>query len=430
MNFAHGRVVDAKDCDAVLESLAEQVEKTLEGPRLLAERVIAACDTLVKNLNEAVYLEAMEALGMNRAMAMAYIDSAKQMFCADSLRYRMEKELGPGHAKASSFVPPGETAEEREQILPLGVLLHIAAGNADGLPAFSVVEGLLTGNINILKLPAEEGGFSVSLLRELIRIEPALTEYIYVFDYSSKDIVHMQKLVDVADAVVIWGGDQAVSSLRAMVPANVRLIEWGHKVSFAYVTKEGMGKQTLLRGIAENIAQTSQLLCSSVQGIYVDTQNMAIVHDFCEEFLPVLDDVLETQPLNMGPGIRSQRAYALRNAALETLYDGSVIYRGKYGSLQAFSDTVLEPSIQFGNAWVRPLPKERITAVLRPYKSFLQTVGLACGEAERPRLEESFLRTGVVRVCPPGRMSFSYAGAPHDGEYPLRRYTKIASTSG
>ena len=41
---------------------------------------------------------------------------------------------------------------------PLGVLLHIAAGNADGLPAFSVAEGLATGNINILKLPQADNG--------------------------------------------------------------------------------------------------------------------------------------------------------------------------------------------------------------------------------------------------------------------------------
>ena len=56
------------------------------------------------------------------------------------------------------FVPPYGLEEIREETRPLGVLLHIAAGNAEGLPFFSVVEGLLAGNINILKLPGMDDG--------------------------------------------------------------------------------------------------------------------------------------------------------------------------------------------------------------------------------------------------------------------------------
>jgi hypothetical protein len=91
-----------------------------------------------------------------------------------------------------------------EQILPLGVLLYIAAGNAAGLPVFIVIEELLTGNINILKLP--QGGDPIfrKLLLELRAIQPALADYIYVFDDSSKDIEAMKRLVNVADAAVVW----------------------------------------------------------------------------------------------------------------------------------------------------------------------------------------------------------------------------------
>lgn len=49
-------------------------------------------------------------------------------------------------------------------ILPLGTLLHITAGNMEGLPVFSIVEGLLTGNVNILKLPGNDGGLSMDII--------------------------------------------------------------------------------------------------------------------------------------------------------------------------------------------------------------------------------------------------------------------------
>ena len=59
---------------------------------------------------------------------------------------------------------------------PLGVLLHVGAGNMEGLPAYSAVEGLLAGNINLLKLPENDNGISSFLLRRLAAIEPRLRD--------------------------------------------------------------------------------------------------------------------------------------------------------------------------------------------------------------------------------------------------------------
>ena len=95
-----------------------------------------------------------------------------------------------------------------------------------------MVEGLLTGNVNLLKLPQADNGFTVAALEKLIAIEPTLTEYIYVFDTPSSDIAAMRRLADMADGIVVWGGDAAVSSVRALAPPGARLIEWGHRLSF------------------------------------------------------------------------------------------------------------------------------------------------------------------------------------------------------
>jgi len=117
------------------------------------------------------------------------------MFSKESLLHRLAVELGDDYGKPVTFRPIFREYSVTQQTVPLGVLLHIAAGNADGLPAFSILEGLLTGNINILKLSAAEGGISVRLLLEFIKAEPVLADYIYVFDYSSRDIEHIEKLI-------------------------------------------------------------------------------------------------------------------------------------------------------------------------------------------------------------------------------------------
>jgi len=75
------------------------------------------------------------------------------------------------------------------------------------------------------------------------------------------------------DAVVVWGGKEAVSALRRMIPPNTKMIEWGHKISFAYVTEQAVTAAGL-EGLAKNIVETGQLLCSSLQGIFLDTNDM------------------------------------------------------------------------------------------------------------------------------------------------------------
>ncbi len=426
MNLINGEILDTRQYGAVLENLEQRIQSTLSKSRLEPETVISACGRLLANLDEDFYIESMAALGIDEGLGRRYIQEARQMFDPVYLRRRLLIELGGFGSKAHTYMPLFKENTVTEQLLPLGVLLHVAAGNADGLPAFSVFEGLLTGNINILKLPAEEGGVSVRLLQELIKAEPALAEYIYVFDYSSKDILHIEKLISCADAVVVWGGAEAASALRKLVPSNVRLIEWGHKISFAYVIPQGI-TDSGLSGLAANIAETGQLLCSSLQGVFIDTEDMGEVRDFCARFLPVLDEALARRAHNIGIGVKAQVTLRLYNEELEEIYKGSKVFRGLYGSLIAYPDKVLDTSIQFGNAWVRPLPRSEIMGVLRPYKNYLQTAALLCGESEHEFLSGQLFKTGVVRVCPGDKMSATYCGMPHDGEYPLRRYTRLVS---
>lgn len=102
-------------------------------------------------------------------------------------------------------LPPSPEGVRR---YPLGVLLHVGAGNMEGLPAYSAVEGLLAGNINLLKLPENDNGISSFLLRRLAAIEPRLRPYLYVFRISSADQAAMKRLAGLADGIAVWGGDR------------------------------------------------------------------------------------------------------------------------------------------------------------------------------------------------------------------------------
>ena len=429
MNFVNGKVLNDEECESIIENIEGMVAATLKKPPLDVNTVIGACDRMVKNIDNLEAVEMLLALGTNPLLAEIYKAQIGQMLSAEAIRKRMRIELGDGFDKPRDLVYMHSKATAAQTIAPLGVLFHITAGNVDGLPFISLLDGLLTGNINIVKLPKEEGGVTVSLLEELFIIEPALKEYVYIFDYSSKDVHAMKKLASVADAVIVWGGDEAVRSVRALAAPNTKIIEWGHKVSFAYVTKEGATSDSLEK-LAMNICMTNQLFCSSCQGVFLDTDSMQDVYDFCEVFLPVLERVSAETPLAADIGeklfIQAQVTLDIYHRQIENRKSGNRVFKGEGCSVTACPDSKLEASIMYRNPWVKPLKRDRILD-LRPYKGYLQTAALICADHEHEELSRRLVRAGLVKVSDGFEMSNYAFGEAHDGVFTFRCYTKVVS---
>ena len=399
MILYRGEIHDTKEQNKLLDGLEEIITQVLQRPAPTAETVIAACDGLARRVLSGEYDGIIAALGLDRRFTLAQAAAAANLLRRDSLEFKLNLELGPDWAGPKAVTPPHSGLTLTKEVLPLGVLFHIAAGNVDGLPAYSAVEGLLTGNVNILKLPQADGGLSVLLLHALTQAAPELADYLYVFDTPSDDLPAMQKMAAMADGIVVWGGEGAVSAVRGLAPTGCRLIEWGHKLSFAYVTPKGETPEALT-ALAAHIADTRQLLCSSCQVIFLDTEDREEVRAFCRRFLPVLEEATITAP-------------------------GPEVFYGKGCSLTIGADGELALSLQFGNPLVKALPRAQLPAMLRRHKGVLQTAGLICAPEEREELAMALLRSGVVRVTGPGDMSRTTCGDAHDGDYPLRRYTRV-----
>ena len=424
MILYRGEIHDTKEQNKLLDSLEETITEVLQRPAPTAETVIAACDGLARRVLSGAFDAVIAALGLDRRFTLAQAAAAANLLRRDSLECKLSLELGHDWAGPKEVTPPHAGLTLTKEVLPLGVLFHIAAGNVDGLPAYSAVEGLLTGNVNILKLPQADGGLSVLLLHALTQAAPELADYLYVFDTPSDDLPAMRKMAAMADGIVVWGGEGAVSAVRGLAPAGCRLIEWGHKLSFAYVTPGGETTEALT-ALAAHIADTRQLLCSSCQVIFLDTEDREEVRAFCRRFLPVLEEAMAAgAPLDDGSA--AQVTLAQYEQRLESITaPGPEVFYGKGCSLTIGDDGELALSLQFGNPLVKALPRTELPAMLRRHKGVLQTAGLICAPEEREELAVTLLRSGVVRVTGPGDMSRATCADAHDGDYPLRRYTRV-----
>ena len=394
MIFANGSILPDSELEVVLSRLERELPQILSGPPLEAGTVLDALEALGNELDSG----ALDPLIAQFAPpgAREELDRVRPQIGRAALEERLDLELGG----LSGPRPFG-----RAEVRPLGVLLHVAPGNMAGLPR-------------------GDKGLTLAVFQKLTEVEPGLAPWLYAFDIPSKDTASLGRLAALADGVVTWGGDEAVAAMRELAPAGCKLIEWGHRLSFAYLSDwEGVD----LSALAEHIVSTGGLLCSSCQVIFLDTDFLSIGEQFCKKFLPVLEKAVMAHYKT--PGQAAQAALYARETALEQVVDraGSddLNFPGQCCSLTLRRDCELELSHLHGNVLVKRLPRGEIIPTLRRQRGRLQTAGLLCPEQSREELTALLARAGVNRITAPGHMSHTFPLEAHDGEYPLRRYVRV-----
>ncbi|MFP4286745.1 MAG: acyl-CoA reductase [Candidatus Izemoplasmataceae bacterium] len=413
-----GLIYDDKLQAELLSRLESDCLNTLNQEETLkSSTVIDACDRLSKKIDAGDFDDLINPLLETYDIPKSQFNQYVSMFNKASLEEKMKIELGSDYQSLSNL-----DNDNKRSLEPLGILFHIAAGNLDILPAYSVIEGLLVGNINVLKLPSGDQGVSVKLLKALIDIEPKLKPYIYVFDVSSVEVKPLKQLANIADAIVVWGGDEAITAARNLATANTKIIEWGHKLSFAYATIDASDQD--LKDLSYNIITTNQLLCSSAQGIYVNTSDFEELNQFAKRFFEVFKEVNKThKPVPFG--MHAKNAVELYYESMIKNETNHGIYKDKDVSVITKNEPTLELSLLYRNVWVKPLPIEKIISVLKPYKAYLQTASILASKKSYDVIALKLKKAGVVRIKEPSKMSASIRGESHDGMYPLRLYTKI-----
>lgn len=415
MIFANGTLLPDSERKAVLDGLEAQLNAARAAPPLEVEAVVSAVDALGKRLASGEFAPLLSRF----LPAGVGLDELLPLLSRESLEAKLSAELGP-----DPFAPRAH-AKTTARVLPLGVLFHIAPGNMPGLPVYTVLEGLLTGNINLVKLPHGDKGLSLAAFGLLVEQEPRLAPYIYAFDLPSGQKEHIKALAELADGLVVWGGDGAIQAARDLAGPGCKLIEWGHRLSFAYISGYE-DKDAELSALASHIVETGQRLCSSCQVIFLDSEDREAGTAFCREFLSYLEKAAAKRP---GLGAGAPASLSGHTALLERIVDGraegEALFRGKGCSVIFRPDRELELSPMEGNVLVKLLPQKDLLPTLRRQKGRLQTAGLICSPEQREALAGLLARAGLTRVTHAGSMSASFPGEAHDGEYPLRRYLRV-----
>ncbi|MFK8911132.1 acyl-CoA reductase [Streptomyces sp. YS-3] len=423
-HYWQGAFIGDEEAGRRLATLSAVVEEALASP-LETETVLAACDALATALRDPAH-PVRDRLAPHLAEGEeSLLDELATYLGRTELTRKLRRELGgtaPGRLNR-----PDARETVYEAWAPVGLVAHIAPGNAATVAPLSIVEGLLAGNVNILKTSGGDTLLTQHLLAELAALDTtgALAARVIVLRFSSSRQDWLALMCAPADAVAVWGGESAVEGVAAHVPPGCRLVEWGHRISFAYLTRDAWDERAALEALADDVCLHEQQACSSPQVVYLDTEDERDVFAFAER----LADVLAARPAAVEkPGIAEQAELTTTElvARLEEHLGLTRVFAAPDGSWRVMADTrpALTASPLHRSVWVKPLPRRKLIGTLRPMRRYLQTVGIAASPTDTAELARAAFAAGVTRVTPLGAMLAGYSGEPHDGVYALQRYSR------
>ncbi|WP_456021407.1 acyl-CoA reductase [Pseudomonas protegens] len=415
MYLINGELHAEVDLDNALALLHQTLPQHLSTP-LESATVMAATANFARQLHSAD-------LPLDEAQRRALID-----FCQPhALQNKLERELGD---QAETLRRVGYRQTRFERWSPLGLVVHVTPANAPLLACCAMIESLLAGNINWLRPSRSDQGLTARVLHALVQCDLSgqLRYHIAVLPVATAQIGRLCKM---ANGVSAWGGEAALQAIRQQLPPGCRWIDWGHRVSFAYLTPDAASPPAL-DAIADEVCRLDQQACSSPQWLLVDSDDPATLEAIGSALAKAFERRAGQWPALI-PTV--QEACEITTHTLMTRLSESFsgvtaqVWSAPGWRVIWTHDQLFTPSPLFRTLLLKPLPRARLTQTLLPWRNVLQSCALVCGETQIGELSRTLIAAGVSRITPINAIHDGYDGEPHDGVYALQRLSRRVSVS-
>lgn len=395
--------------------------------------IISICDKVVnlwQNPDYHLRVLALEVLpitsGFSRKMVEKCITEMLTGLKKDSLYMMLKEELNDPEC-LDKFVNRKYCVGKNRAFGP-EVVTHIFSGNVPALPSLSIFCGLLLKSATIGKVSSEEPVFPVLLAKsfEEISSDLASTIGIVYWEGGSKEIE--TRFFSESDAVVVYGGIETIKNIKSRVPQNVRLVAYGHKMSFGVIGKEMLtntNMENLAMSAAIDVSMFDQQGCLSPHLFYVEEGGEVLVKQFAEVLsmaMKKINKILPGGKTSVGKSVEINRIrdeYEFKNIkgedvalfSSESSTDWTVVYENNFEFVPSCLNRVIriKPFNDIG----------KIIEYVTPIKNYLQTVGVALSEEKCSKIANELGRLGVTRFAPIGKMASVSGTWHHDGRYHL-----------
>jgi hypothetical protein len=292
-------------------------------------------------------------------------------------------------------------------------IYHICAGNLAVSAQTSLGHGLILGAHNIVKLPSDRDDASTRQeILHFIRGLPAPLRRL-VETHGKLD----EKALRRADAVIAFGSDATMASIRERLRFDQKFVAHGHAVSLLWLSAPNKLTPRQARACAIDVLTYDQLGCLSPQAIYVPMgTNIEVLGEKLAQALETEWQAAAKKPARpLGVAARVAEARDVAFARGHRVW----LPPSRHFGWTLISDPgpAFSPSPLHGVILLRRCAESKLKEALAPVAGRISTVGVA-GQMSS-RLEKDFLSLGVSRFCPAGRMQFPPLTWHHDGHQTL-----------
>jgi hypothetical protein len=411
---------------------------------LSPEMITAACDTLKRNREKflaprktddivkilcevaAAWLQpenkfrrlavesSSDALGFSKVVMEKGLDDFFRRFTPENFEALLAQDLDDG---LSSRVTPHFWHGPQ-------FLVHIAAGNIPNPALMSLALGLLTRSAQFMKCASGASLLPRLFAHSIYEADPKLGACLELAEWPGGNASLETTLFDEADCLTATGNDKTLAAIQSRLPAKIRFLGYGQRVSFGFVTREVLRDETvaeIISRVADDVIAWDQNGCLSPHAIYVEERG-AVESDKFAGLLAAELMKRETVEPRGRITIEDSAAIASRRSMYETL----AAHRGDVKIWQSQNSTawtvVFEHEVRFHFSplnrfvFVKPVPDlEMVLQGVDELKGKVSTAGIAATPDKLKELAPQLARWGVTRICPAGQMQNPPLTWRHDG---------------
>lgn len=338
----------------------------------------------------------------------------------EGLNALLDRELGDRRT-LDEFRPHGKAIARAHGP---GLITHLLAGNVPAPGILSIICGLLLKSGNLVKASGRDTAFPTLFVESLRAVDAELAACVSVLDWPRSEAAVTVAAVTGADAIIAYGDDSTITSIRRIVPANAKFLGYGQKVSFAFLAKEAMTEANLpqLAALAaEEVSVYDQQGCLSPHVFYIEERGALGPRKFAAALAEAMGafqariprgtlSVEEATAVSLTRSSYEFRAASDRRVAVwgsVNANDWAVIYE---------DDPSFTPSCLNRVVFVKPtMSATRVVEAVGRFADRISTVGVApMTDAMKPFAME-LAKLGIHRICAIGQMQRPPLWWFHDG---------------
>ena len=351
------------------------------------------------------------------------LDALFRSITLESLTGLVRQEVGH-ELRLDDLRGTEETPAKNAMALGPALMVHVTAGNLPTPGIVSIVLGLLLRSAQFVKCASNHPLALRLFAHSIYDADPKLGACLELASWKGGDTKCETPLWEQADIVTATGSDETLESIRRIVPSKTRFVSHGHKVSFAYLTRDAMSGYKVRRwaeGAAADVAAWDQQGCLSPHVLYVQEGGEVSAETFAEMLADQLARLEQVEPRAPLP-VPESAAIATRRLFYEVRASHSPETR-HWRSPESTAWTVVfenDPQFQASclNRFIYVKPVADIQHLLKHaevVRDKVSTVGLAALDDEARSLVNQLARWGVSRVCRVGKMQAPPLTWRHDG---------------